>query len=495
MLKEGESSQNSADSQTPRHPDIDSNLHTPFVQKSPRQNTEYSLIKSQNKSNPFKIDKEQTTSQTHRMTSTLTNPISTLPLNAPTIHQLSNGLTIVAEQLPVDAVNLSVWLNVGSAVEPDNINGMAHFLEHMVFKGTPNLQVGEFEQRIEERGAITNAATSQDYTHYYITTAPQDFADLAPLQLDVVFNPELPLEAFERERFVVLEEIRRAEDNPSRRSFRQAMETVFERLPYKRPVLGPASVIEQVSCQQMRDFHHHWYQPAKATVSVVGNLPVEQLIETVAAGMPQIQLASPEAAVLPNAAPEASYTQVIRRELEDPTLQQARLIMLWRTPGLNQLEETYGLDVLATILGQGRTARLVQDLREQRQLVSSISVSHMTQHYQGVFYIAARLPVEHLAEVETAITEQIQALQTEPIKPAEVTRVQTQVANRFIFGNETPSDRAGLYGYYQTVVGDLNAALNYPVKIQSLTAEALQQTAQRYLDHQAYGVVIIKPAA
>ncbi len=427
------------------------------------------------------------------MTSTLTNPISTRPLNAPTIHQLSNGLTIVAEQLPVDAVNLSVWLNVGSAVEPDEINGMAHFLEHMVFKGTPNLQVGEFEQRIEERGAVTNAATSQDYTHYYITTAPQDFADLAPLQLDVVFNPELPLEAFERERFVVLEEIRRSEDNPTRRSFRQAMETVFERLPYKRPVLGPASVIEQVSCQQMQDFHHSWYQPAQATVSVVGNLPVEQLIDIVTEGMPDLQVSNLEKPPVPTATAESRFTQVVRREIEDPTLQQARLIMLWRTPGLNQLDETYGLDVLATILGQGRTSRLVQDLREQRRLVSSISVSHMTQRHQGVFYIAARLPAEHLAEVETAITEQIQQIQTEPIKASEVARVQTQVANRFIFGNETPSDRAGLYGYYQSIVGDLNAALTYPVKIQSLTTESLQQTAQQYLSSEAYGIVILKP--
>ncbi len=427
------------------------------------------------------------------MTSTLINPVSTSPLNAPIVHQLPNGLTIIAEQLPVDAVNLNVWLQVGSAVEPDNINGMAHFLEHMVFKGTPNLQVGEFEQRIEERGAVTNAATSQDYTHYYITTAPQDFAYLAPLQLDVAFNPSLPQEAFERERFVVLEEIRRAEDNPGRRSFRQAMETAFERLPYKRPVLGPGEVIEQVTCQQMKDFHRSWYQPANATVSVVGNLPVEQLIEIVTDGMKAVDAATVEKPTFPTASPEPSYTQTIRRELEDPSLQQARLIMVWRTPGLNQLADTYGLDVLATILGQGKTSRLVQDLREQRQLVSSISVSHMTQKLQGVFYISAKLPVEHLEEVEAAITQQIQRLQTEPISSAEITRVQTQVANRFIFANETPSDRAGLYGYYQTVVGDLNAALNYPATIQALTVENLQQAAQNYLSSQAYGIVILKP--
>jgi zinc protease len=105
-----------------------------------------------------------------------------MPLNSPTSHILDNGLTIIAEQIPIEAVNFGIWLNVGSRIETDNINGMAHFLEHMIFKGTPRLRVGEFEQRVERKGAITNAATSQDYTNYYITTAPQDFAELCPLQ-------------------------------------------------------------------------------------------------------------------------------------------------------------------------------------------------------------------------------------------------------------------------------------------------------------------------
>ena len=121
-------------------------------------------------------------------------------LNAPKLQHLPNGLTIVAEQMPVEAVNLNLWVNVGSAKESDDINGMAHFLEHMIFKGTERLANGEFERIIEEHGAITNAATSQDYTHYYVTTAPQDFAKLAPLQIDVVINACIPDDAFERER-------------------------------------------------------------------------------------------------------------------------------------------------------------------------------------------------------------------------------------------------------------------------------------------------------
>lgn len=136
-------------------------------------------------------------------------------LVSPTIRRLPNGLTIIAEQMPLEVVNLSLWLRVGSAVESDAINGMAHFLEHMIFKGTTHLPCGEFERRIEARGAITNAATSQDYTHYYITTAPQDFAALAPLQIQLVMNPRLSAEDFERERPVILEEIRRSDDTPS----------------------------------------------------------------------------------------------------------------------------------------------------------------------------------------------------------------------------------------------------------------------------------------
>ncbi|MFB2836951.1 M16 family metallopeptidase [Floridanema evergladense] len=417
-------------------------------------------------------------------------------LNAPTVYQLSNGLTIVAEQMPIEAVNLSIWLDVGSAVESDQINGMAHFLEHMVFKGTENLASGEFERLVEERGAVTNAATSQDYTQFYITTAPKDFADLAPLQIDVVLNPTIPDEAFEREKLVVLEEIRRAEDNPRRRTYQRTIETAFTKLPYRRPVLGPKSVIESLTPQQMRDFHSNWYQPQSITAAVVGNLPVEQLKEIVVEGFTKTEsnLSSiPNSFVIPEWQPEAPFTEIVRREYVDETLQQARLIMMWRVPGMMQLSQTYPLDVLAAILGQGRSSRLVGDLRETKHLVTHISASNLTHNYQGIFQISANLPAENLEAAELAIAEHIRNLQKEPVTKAEISRVRTQVANRFIFASETPSDRAGMYGYYQSMVKDLTHALNYPARIQAVDEEELQFTANTFLSPEAYGVVIIKP--
>ncbi|MBW4677429.1 MAG: insulinase family protein [Desmonostoc geniculatum HA4340-LM1] len=429
----------------------------------------------------------------------MTSTLNKFPrLNAPNLHKLPNGLTIIAEQMPVDAVNLSLWIKVGSAVESDAINGMAHFLEHMIFKGTEQLASGEFERRIEERGAVTNAATSQDYTHYYITTAPKDFAELAPLQIDVVSNASIPDDAFERERLVVLEEIKRSEDNPRRRTYRRAMETAFDRLPYRRAVLGPEEVIAGLKSQQMRDFHATWYQPQSITAVAVGNLPVEELIATVSESFTQAQrrdasrlypLSTPHSP-LPT---ESPFTEIVRREFIDETLQQARLVMLWRVPGMIHLEQTYGLDVLAAILGHGRTSRLVQDLREERKLVTSISVSNISHELQGTFYISAKCAVEDLAEVENAIAQHIKSLHTELVKASEIARVRRRVANRFIFGNETPSDRAGLYGYYHSLVGDLEPAFNYPAKIQNQDATDLMQAAKEYLSPDAYGVVTLKP--
>jgi zinc protease len=425
----------------------------------------------------------------------MTSTLLKIPrLNAPTLHYLPNGLTIIAEQMPIDAVNLNLWVKTGSAMESDAINGMAHFLEHIVFKGTQRLASGEFERRIEERGAVTNAATSQDYTHYYTTTAPKDFAELAPLQIDVVCNPSIPDEAFERERLVVLEEIRRSEDNPRRRIYRHIMETAFDYLPYRRPVLGPEEVVSQVKPQQMRDFHAYWYQPQSITAVAVGNLPVEELIEIIATefskNQPQTISKLTQTAVIP----EPAFTTVVRREVVDETLQQARLVMIWRVPGLMELNETYGLDVLAGILGHGRTSRLVQDLREERGLVSSISVSNMSNLLQGVFSISAKCDMENLAAVEDAIAHHLRILQTELVKESEIARVRQRVANRFIFGNETPSDRAGLYGYYQSLIGDLEPAFNYPEYIQAQEATDLIQAAKDYLSPDAYGVVIIKPS-
>ncbi len=427
------------------------------------------------------------------MTSSLLPP----RLNRPHTEVLPNGLTIIAEQMSVEAVSFQLWLKVGSRWEGDEINGIAHFLEHMVFKGTPRLAMGEFERTIESRGASTNAATSQDYTQFYFTSAPQDFQHLAPLQLDVVLNPSIADDPFGRERLVVLEEIRRSQDDPQRRIFQKVVQLAFPATPYARPVLGGRDIIENLEAQQMRDFHAHWYQPPAITVTVVGNRPVADLVETVASSFADCyRVKSPsQTLTAPVVTLPQPFTTVETTTVVDESLQQSRLILLWRVPGLDKFAETLPLSVLAVILGRGRVSRLFRELREEKGLVTAIGVSNSPQATQGMFYISAQLPSENIPTVERCILDHIERLQNEAIPEKDLERIRTQVANRFVFGNERPGDRASLYGYYYAQIGDLEPALTYPEQIRNLTTADLQKAAQTYLSSTAYGKVVALPEA
>ncbi len=414
------------------------------------------------------------------------------PATAPTQHILPNGIKIIAEQVPVDAVNLSIWVNVGSAVESDEINGMAHFLEHMVFKGSDRLGLGEFEREIESHGGNTNAATSQDYTHFYINVAPKDFAKLAPLQLDIVLKASIPDEEFQRERHVVLEEIRRSEDNPDRRIYRHISEMIYEQLPYRRPVLGRVEIVSTVTPEQMRAFHRKWYAPQNMTISVVGNLPVMEMIGVIANYFEGEAIA--DKPVAHTFTPERPFETIVRREIIDSSLKQARLSMTWRVPGLVELSETYPLSILASILGSGRTSRMIQDLRENRRIVDRISVSNSAMRWQGTFQVFTKLNIENVAIVEQIIREHILKLHETPVTDEELAKIRIQVSNRFVFGNESPRERAGIYGYYDRIVGSLEPALNYPDLIKAITKEDIQAAVRKYLNPDAYGILIVKSA-
>ena len=168
-------------------------------------------------------------------------------------------------------------------------------------------------------------------------------------------------------------------------------------------------------------------------------------------------------------------------------------MLMWRVPGLMNLEETYALDIISNLLSQGRTARLVQDLREKRGLVSGVSASNMSYQYQGLFTLSATLPTENLEVVEAALLGHIKQLQQELVNPKDLEKICTQVANQFIFSNETPSDRANLYGYYPSILGDLEPAFNYTDRIRNITPEAIQTAARKYLPTNALGILTVRP--
>jgi zinc protease len=413
--------------------------------------------------------------------------------------QLANGLTVIHRRTPATPVAIvDVWVKAGAIREPNQWAGMAHFLEHMIFKGTSTLGPGMFDRAIEHTGGITNAATSYDYAHYYITTATQHLEATLPYLAEILLGAAIPDAEFDRERDVVLEEIRQSYDNPDCVGLQILADTVYHCHPYGRPILGSEASLAERSPAEMRAFHHTYYQPEQMTVVVVGDLSQAQAIDLVSRYFQQF----PQRANCPTEVYEAELpiTDIRRQDLAMPRLEQARLLMAWHGPGMDsplqtldqQLHNAYGLDLLSVLLAEGRTSRLVWELREDRNLVQGINSGFSLQKEGGLFTISAWLEAEHLERVEAIICDRLSELASTPVHPAELARCKRLLCNDYAFSTETPGQLAGLYGYYG-MVADPTVIATYPERINAIQPEDLQRLAAQYLSPYHYAVVTLKP--
>jgi zinc protease len=420
----------------------------------------------------------------------LSEPLTALKFPAQ-IYRLANGLTVIHQYLPATPVAVvDVWVRAGAIVEPEQWSGMAHFLEHMIFKGTEQLPTGMFDSVIESRGGVSNAATSHDYAHFFITTAAQYLEDTLPALADLLLHPTIPDDEFSRERDVVLEEIRSCYDNPDWLGFQALTESVYQYHPYGRPILGTELQLKERSPQEMRSFHATHYQPENMTVVIVGNVEQETALNLVNKSFQDF----PRPTECPKLIAEAEppITEIRRQELYLPRLEQARLLMAWIAPGVDQLRDAYGLDLLSVLLADGRSSRLVRELREEERLVQHISSSFSLQRDSSLFTISASLDPQYLDEVEALICDRLSQLQNTPISSAELSRCQRLLCNDYIFSTEAATQIAGLYGYYNTIA-TAEVAITYPDQIQRIKSDDLMQLAQQYLSPHHYAVTVLKP--
>ncbi|MDP5337858.1 MAG: insulinase family protein [Nodularia sp. (in: cyanobacteria)] len=404
--------------------------------------------------------------------------------------RLDNGLTLIHQEIATTPVVVAdVWVRAGATLEPKPWFGMAHFLEHMIFKGTAKLAPGMFDHNIETRGGVSNAATSYDYAHYTVTTAGSYIADTLPHLGELLINATIPEDEFIRERDVVLEEIRSCNDDPDWIGFQALNQSIYQNHPYGRSVLGTELELMQQSPDDMRCFHRAHYQPENMTVVVVGGIAQESAWELVnnsfADFAAPLKCPQSEKIIAP------VITGIHRQEICLPRLEQARLMMAWVVPGVEQLHTTYGLDLLAVLLSEGRTSRLVRDLREELQLVQGIYSNCSLQRESSLFTITAWLEPENLDQVENLILSHLNDLQTTGISEQELARTRRLVCNEYAFSTETPNQLTGLYGYYNTIA-QAELAVAYPQQIQSFDTQELQQLAQQFLSAQNYAVTILK---
>lgn len=363
-------------------------------------------------------------------------------LAAPVSHTLANGVELVQLDLKdAPLVCLDFWCRAGSAFEGPSESGMAHFLEHMVFKGSDGLAAGEFDRRIEALGGSSNAATGFDDVHFHALMPPEGAGEALDLLMDLVLQPRLDPDSFAMERQVVLEELAQSEDQPEEVALQRLLSLACPDHPYGLPILGRRQALLDHDPAAMAAFHHRQYAAGRCVLALTGAVGDGDLIQRAAAG--------PLAALAPTSAPWAPASLRVTpgvHRLAVPRLEAARLLMVWWLPPAADVEAMVGADLATTVLAEGRRSRLVERLRERLQIVESIDLDLHAMEGGSFALLEAVCDQENLAEVRGAISQVWQELHQDTLDEQEWWRARRLVANGYRFSLESPGGVASLIG-------------------------------------------------
>lgn len=393
---------------------------------------------------------------------------------------LPSGLRVVYQYVPAAVVAIDFWVRAGAAAEPEPYNGLAHALEHMIFRGSQGFPAGAFDHLIERRGGMTNAGTSQDYAHYYILTAVEYWREGLTALADILLWPNLGAQEWEQERAVIAEELCQAQDHPDWVGQQVLWRHCYGTHPYGRPILGTTASLARITPSVLREFHQQYYHPGNMTVVVVGAIPWESLEAVLEQVCPAAAVAG---RVPPWVCPLPTVTPV-RSQLHLPQAEQERLWWVWPVAGGGDVATGWGLDLLATLLTGGRLARLTQRLREELGWVQDIDCHYHQQVAGGVWQMTAWLSeAERVGQVEEVLQQEVAVLQETLVSREELRRAQRQLLHAYTFGTETPQQMARLYGYYH-YMGCLEQVMNYGERLMQFRPEDVRSLAQTYLSPQ-----------
>ncbi len=403
---------------------------------------------------------------------------------------MENGLKVIIEENHTSpVVALQVWVKTGSADERDDEAGMCHFIEHMIFKGTGKRKVGEMAKEIESLGGSINAYTSYDQTVYHITIASR-YADIAlDILADAVQHSVFDPAELEKEREVILEEIRMGEDDPSRKLFRQTMATAFKRHPYGRPIIGYEKTVRAITRDQMLAFFKRWYTPDRIFFVAAGDFDLQEMERKARALFKEFKRPSER---LPERLQEPEQKE-IRSNLTFGNLKETYLQLAVPISFVTH-EDTPGLDVLEQILGGGETSRLVQKVKLEKGLVHSISASSYTPKDPGLFIIGATLQAENLERAVGEILKEVNRLIQEGVTAEELYRVRVNVESGLIYDRQTVQGQARKLGYYEATTGDVQFEKEYIKRISLLQSEDIKRIGEKYFKPSRWSVSLLAPA-
>lgn len=348
-------------------------------------------------------------------------------------HQLSNGFRIVTEHMPgLASASIGVWVTAGARHESPAQNGIAHFLEHMAFKGTKRRSALQIAEAIEDVGGYINAYTSREVTAYYARVLQNDVPLALDVIADILLNPTLDPAEIEVERSVILQEIGQALDTPDDVIFDWLQEEAYPNHPMGRTILGPSDMVSQFDRGDLETFIAQHYGPEQMILSAAGAVDHDEIVRR-AEALFGAMAPKPSFDVH-----EARFTGGERRQVK--ALEQAHFALAFESPGYRD-DRIYTAQIYASALGGGMSSRLFQEVRENRGLCYSIFAQAGAYADTGMTTIYAGTSAEQLTELaEITIDEMKRA--ADDMSPAEVARARAQMKAGLLMGLESPSNRA-----------------------------------------------------
>ena len=408
----------------------------------------------------------------------------------PTREVLPNGVVLIAQEHRASGVvALQLWMRVGGRDETADELGLSHYLEHMLFKGTPTRPPGSIDALMEGLGGTSNAFTSQDYTHFDVVLPAQHMRAGIELLADIAVNASFEQRELDAERKVVFEEMRLTEDNPDRFMVRRLYEVGYAPHPYGRPLLGTEQLIGALTRDRLNAYYKKFYVPGDMVLIAVGAVKSADVRDAVVATFGRLSGSPPPRP--PSASPPTLAGG--RRDDIRRSEQQAYLGLGWRTAATNE-PDVYAVDLLTYILGDSPSSRLSQRLRDQDRLVFAIEAAYGAWERAGLTTVVARLDPANLARAEATILEVIQRVKAEGVTEAERQRAIITAESNYAFDIETAEGLAKTYGQAETT-WTLDDEIAYLSRLRKITAAQIQTVARKYFADDNYARVRFLPPA
>jgi predicted Zn-dependent peptidase len=399
---------------------------------------------------------------------------------------LPNGIRVITERMPhVRSVSVGVWVETGSRREPVDRGGMSHLIEHLVFKGTATRSAEEIARTMDSVGGQMDAFTTKEHTCFYVQVLDEHLAMAVELLTDILLHPKFDPEELEREKSVVLQEIKMVEDTPDDIIHDIFAAQVWEGHPLGRPILGSRELVTGFTSGAVRTYFEEEYVPPKVIIAVAGNATHQQVVDLFSAGFDRFVRMPVER---PDRAPALTPgVNIVEKKLE-----QVHLVMGF--PGLRQsAPERYALFLLNDIIGGSMSSRLFQEVREREGLVYSIHSGVQAYLDTGVLYVYAASEPENFGRVMTSTLKEIRELKKNGVTADELRRAKEHLKGSLMLSLETSSSRMNRLAKHEMHLGAFLTMDDMLGAIDAVTHEAVQALVGQLLDEERLAMTTLGP--